>query len=373
MNKRVGRMMLLTVVMLLYVTSIGFAQEMRTITDMEGRRVEVPVEVKRVYAVMHCLPMVSAVAPEKVINFPMPSEQAKKYLAPVYYANSVVQKKPPMIGASSTGGMPPNGPPPNMRVAMENAIQKLQPDLIILEASPEMVGKADELQKKVNIPVFLVSTDMLKYKQGFTLLGELLDRPKEASQLVGFVTKYLDPIQEKAKRISDKDKVRVYYAEGKDGLATEPVGSSHGQIIDFIGAMNVAKKEELSSGRGPTMATLAQVISWKPQVILVATPGADHLVTYKAIVDNADWHEVAAVKDGRVYQIPWMPFSWFDRPPGANRMIGAIWTANLLYPDIYKYDMVSVVQEYFKVFYRSDISVADAQMLLATKPNEIIN
>ena len=40
-----------------------------------------------------------------------------------------------------------------------------------------------------------------------------------------------------------------------------------------------------------------------------------------------------------------LPFSWCDRPPAVNRILGIQWIANALYPDTYDVDMVDVTDE----------------------------
>ena len=48
----------------------------------------------------------------------------------------------------------------------------------------------------------------------------------------------MDEVHKKSSQISDKK--NVYYAEGNDGLKTNPSGSVHGQLIDLVGGNNVA-------------------------------------------------------------------------------------------------------------------------------------
>jgi iron complex transport system substrate-binding protein len=208
---------------------------------------------------------------------------------------------------------------------------------------------------------------MTRYRESFTFLGDILGRKQQAALLSGFVTKYLDPIRKRAGAIPGKDRVRVYYAENPDGLGTNPSGSIHTQILDFAGAVNVANVTNVS-GEGMSQVSMEQLLIWQPRIILVWTPGADRLTTYNAIVNNPLWNRLDAVMNKRVYQIPWLPFSWFDRPPGSNRIIGTIWLANLLYPHIFKYDMVKVTQEYFLKFYHYRLPARDAARLLSPVP-----
>ena len=63
-----------------------------------------------------------------------------------------------------------------------------------------------------------------------------------------------------------------------------------------------------------------------------------------------------AVDGGRVMGTPQYPFNWFDRPPTVNRLIGLVWLAEELYPDIYEYDLSAEVTEFFKLFYGVEVT-----------------
>ena len=43
------------------------------------------------------------------------------------------------------------------------------------------------------------------------------------------------------------------------------------------------------------------------------------------IMNNAQWADIQAVKDGKVYTTPAIPFNWFDRPPNVMRLLGIEW------------------------------------------------
>jgi len=315
----------------------------RVIVDMAGRRVSIADSIHRVYAVGHCIPIVAAVAPEKLANNYRLGDDAKHFLSPALYLDKVV----PTAGARLS----------------DEEILKMAPDLIVIEAGSGSEDSASLLESRLHIPVVQVDQDILKYKNAFAFLGEVLDRREQAGKLADFVRTYLDPVGEKAKTIPAAERRRVYYAEGPDGLSTNPSGSSHTQVLDFVGAVNVAKVDNLP-GEGMNAVSMEQLYLWQPELILVWTPSANRLTTWNAITANPLWMRVAAVKTGHVVQIPWLPFSWVDRPPGTNRILGVLWLAQLLYPERFKYDLPEVTQEYLRKFYHLELSRADAVYLL---------
>ena len=56
-----------------------------------------------------------------------------------------------------------------------------------------------------------------------------------------------------------------------------------------------------------------------------------------------------------MYEVPTAPFNWFDRPPSVNRMIGIKWLANLLYPNVFRYDMAAEVKDFYAKFYHYNL------------------
>lgn len=317
----------------------------RQITDMAGRSLTVPDEIRRVYAIGHVIPVVAAVAPDKLANNYRLSQQARRFLPDILHQDKVI----PAIGS---------------RVLSDEEIMKLAPDLIIMESMPYTLAHAGRVQQRLNIPVVLVDQKMTRYPESFSFLGELLGRPEQAAAMTAYVNRHLYPRVQRAASLPADQRVRVYYAEDPDGLATNPAGSIHTEVLDLAGGINVAQVEKLPN-EGTNPVSLEQLYLWQPDLILVWTPGADQLTTWKAIMDNPLWQQLTAVANGRVVQIPWLPYSWFDRPPGSNRIPGTLWLAHLLYPELFAdLDLVAALQEYFRIFYHRDLSPAEVDELL---------
>ena len=73
------------------------------------------------------------------------------------------------------------------------------------------------------------------------------------------------------------------------------------------------------------------------------------------------WAEVAAVKAGRVWLSPGLPFGWIDRPPSLNRLIGLRWLAGLFYPDQARQDLRAETREFYRLFYQVELDEARAR------------
>jgi iron complex transport system substrate-binding protein len=85
---------------------------------------------------------------------------------------------------------------------------------------------------------------------------------------------------------------------------------------------------------------------------------------YEKIKADPKWKTIKAIQDNKVYAVPSGPFNWFDRPPSVNRVLGLKWLGNLLYPEVYDYDIAEEVREFYKMFYHYDLTDEDIEFLL---------
>ena len=231
-----------------------------------------------------------------------------------------------------------------------------------IELTQQNISEAEDLQKQTKKPCLLVDGSFNLIPRAFRFLGDCLGREQRAEELATFCGEFYERVHKVVQTIPQDRRITVYYAEGPEGLQTEPETSQH--MLGFLegGALCAAKCEETYGG-GMTDVSLEQVLKWNPQVII----GWDTDVRGGAVDDirtNKNWSTIQAVKDGRVYAMPNEPWAWCDRPPGVNRLIGIHWVANLLYPEYYDVDMVDVTEEYFKNMYGIDIDRDDVIAML---------
>ena len=156
----------------------------------------------------------------------------------------------------------------------------------------------------------------------------------------------------------------MYYAEGNEGLNTDPSGSQHTEVFDLVGAVNVAQVKN-ASAFGMAAVSIEQVLAWNPHVIFVASDPS-HRPTCGAASRATRLGDVSAVKNKEVYQIPHGPFDWFDRPPCPSRILGVRWVGTLLYPNLYHYDMKAETMKFYKLFYQMDLTDAQYTELTQT-------
>ena len=101
----------------------------------------------------------------------------------------------------------------------------------------------------------------------------------------------------------------------------------------LCGGVNIAESVEALPGKGMSNVSLEQAYKWNPEYILVWSGNFDSISSYKEIMNSELWSGLDAVKANNIYQVPWRPFGWIDRPPGMNHVSLAFIYSSSIYSD----------------------------------------
>lgn len=321
----------------------------RTITDMAGRKVTIPDRIVKAVALSPPVTyLLYSIAPDTLagLNFPL-WENEKKYTVEQF-------KKLPVIG-----GMVGEGRNLNMEVLL-----KIKPDVAFIwersSGDASAINKEYErVLKSLSIPAVFVRMDLLsEYPPAITFMGDVLGRRERAAKLNQYAVGVMQKVARAIAGIPSGKKISVYYAEGLDGLATEGEGSMHTELIPLSGGRNVCRFKAAGS-MGMEKISMEQLLLYDPEVILVKEK-----TCFERIQKDRRWKLLRAVRNKRVYLIPFVPFNWFDRPPSYMRLLGIQWLANLLHPDLYSIDMVKETRAFYRLFIGKELSAREAQAVL---------
>lgn len=310
----------------------------RTITDMAGRTMTVPAEIPWVFSAGSVAAIyLYTLAPEKLLGWNYELNDLEKSVILEEYHDL------PNFGmgdAINYEAVIAAGPTIALNVGTIN---------------DQFISTCDALSESLGIPVVAVDGDLQAAPEAYRFLGELLGLSERAEQLAAYAEETFEDIANM--NVPEEEKVRVYYGNGEDSLETAPAGSSHADILDLVNAINVA---DLELGDGSRVQISAeQLLAWDPDVIVVnGEPKADLPgdSAAKAILENPDYATLQAVQTGKVYGTPNTPFSWVDRPPGPNRIVGVRWLSGLIYPEYLNFDVDEEVREFFRLFYHVELT-----------------
>jgi iron complex transport system substrate-binding protein len=320
--------------LLFFILSMGAAARADTFTDAGGRTITIPDKISKVVAAgPPAEALIYMLAPEKLAGWVKAKSETEKDLLLTSVANL------PVLGRlTGEGG--------EAAIAI---IKKAKPDLIIDvgDIDPTYIALANKVQKETGIPYVLIDGHLSKTQDALRQVGDLLDVTDRADKLATYADQLFDDMSTALDLIPKKDRPRIYYGRGPNGLQTGLSGSIDTEIIDVLGAVNVAAQ----AGKGGlSMVSVQQVVGWNPDVILAEDPAF-----FASVKKDPAWASIKAVKNGRVYRAPDKPFGWIDSPPGANRLMGYIWLEGLLYPKNFDNDVPAKVRDFYDEFYQVDL------------------
>ena len=307
-----------------------------TFTDSAGRKVELPAKITKIAPSGSMAQIVLfALAPDMLVGLSDKwSKDAEKYIDPKYY-------NLPALGQFYGGK--------NLNL---EEIAKVNPDVIIDvgESKTTIVEDMDKISKQVNIPAIHVEATTATMPEAFRTLGKLLGREEQGEKLAQYCEQTLKKTQDIMNDVGDNGKVKLLYCCGDDGLNVIAKGSFHAEVIDMTGNNVAVVKNPSSKGTGNPV-DMEQIALWNPDVIIFA-PGS----IYSTVAGNAAWQKLNAIKKGKYYEVPDVPYNWMGFPPSVNRYIGMIWVTQLLYPDKAQYDVYNEAVKFYDLFYHSKLT-----------------
>ena len=315
----------------------------RPFVDAAGRTVEVPDRVRRVLAAgPPASVLLYTLAPDRMVGWVRaPSADERPFLAPE------TRDLPAYGRLTGKGG-----------TANVEAVLALKPDLIVDVGStaPTYVSLADRVQAQTGIPYVLLDGTFARTGETYRRLGDLIGEAETAAGLAAYAETTMAEVASKLAALPESGRPRVYYARGPRGLETGVAGSINTEILDLAGARNA-----VPGGGTAGLATVSpeQVLASDPDAIVTLDPDFR-----SAIAADPLWAGLRAVRAGRVYQTPRLPFGWFDAPPGVNRLIGLRWLAGLLHPDLFPQPLAEVTRDFYRRFYHVDLDTAQVDALL---------
>ncbi|MDR3368545.1 ABC transporter substrate-binding protein [Rhodoferax sp.] len=303
----------------------------REITDMAGRKVVVPDQIRRIYAAQpytHVLTYM--LAPDMLIgHLSIINGPEKRFL------------RPEVADLPMLGGAPGSGPAVNMETVLA-----AKPDIVLMKGNAQSdVSRAAEKFTQIGLPVVFVDLEHIDdYPAGIEFFGRLIGREDKAKQLANHARKVLADVDRAVASIPDDRRVRVYYAESADGLATECDESFHADAIKRAGGV-IVHHCLLKTHMGMEKVSLEQIIAYNPEVIVANDPQFEATVSA-----DPRWAGIKAVAERRVWTVPHTPFNWIDRPPSVMRILGVQWLAKRFYPKAYPIDLRSELREFHQLF-----------------------
>ena len=318
--------------------SAGTNGTVRTITDSNGRQVEIPENVESIVCVGVGALRYTCYMDAADLVVGVEDYETKEGIARLYnYVNFDKFKDLPVIGT--------NGEP------YAEEIIRVSPQVIVMSQYASV--NADDLQAKTGTPVVVVpGSDKTLDEDAYEtirIMGELYGKESRATELTGYLKDIQKDLDDRTKDIPDSEKPAVYVAgvsfKGAHGF--EGTEAYYGPF-ELIRANNLANT---TGQNGSFDIDVEQVLSWDPDIIFLDFNGMD--LINEDYAKNPDYYNsLTAVQEGRVYsQISF-------RSSASNletALADAYYAACIMFPEQFSdIDPVAKAKEIFRELLGSD-------------------
>lgn len=318
----------------------------REIIDMGGKKVQIPDTITKVFGTSPpSTYMIYTIDASLIVGLNFNHARGNNESSNMLDARFMAL---PIVGGLQGGGNSMN----------RETLLSLHPDVVFLwnnDASSQLAQYLFESSKIPSINVELESVESLP--KAYLFFGEVLERMPRAKVLSAYASEALEKTKTVVKANATKRPV-VYYAEGADGLATECDQSFHYEAIKFSGGIN-PHLCSTKSGLGLEKVSLEQVILYNPDIII-----AQEKEFVEKVKSDSRWRSIKAVRDGKVFLVPKVPFNWIDRPPSFMRLLGIQWLTHVLYDTPNAEQFKAEMKAFYKLFLNIDLEDAPLQKIL---------
>lgn len=299
------------------------------ITDMKGREVTIPEDVKTIATFGACGVLNTLIETmgrgDMICNDMAPSFTKTKKWAMQYEFAPQITGAPVLQNADGD-------------IIIEEAL-KLNPDLCFT-MQPAMI----EPLEQAGLTVVYFNWDVGdELKAAVTLLGDILGEQERAADYC----KYFDESVKKA-----------------EGLISGVAQESKRKVIygDVVGMSNPHKISEwwITQGGGISVTeaahteqsltyTMEDLLAWNPDVMFVTNSQTEDLK------NDAQLATITAVANDAVYVVPTVGHTWGNR--STEQPLVIFWTINKLYPELYPVDQFKAdIKDFYSRFFNYELS-----------------
>jgi iron complex transport system substrate-binding protein len=338
---------LLFMILLPFSRAGAAAAPMKTVTDRNGRTVQVPVE------------------PKKIACFFGPSYEKLFLLGSADKVAAMSLKQSPwahkLNPALKKVVVMPSYTDPDVEKLLQLGV-----DLVFYWQWPQQTRRMASAGIPVVCPYDSARSPgssaefMRAYKEEIRFYGQVLG--EKARKIAESYCSYYDDTMRRivsiTSKIPEKRKPTVYYITGRNVFATQGGAGTSRWLLEMAGGRMVSQdlKQNFLD------VTMEQVIAWDPEVILVGG-----LTSPDAIRNDPRWKTIRAVRENRVYTCPEGVFIWGHGSSEGHLFV--LWLAKILHPDRFRsFDLVRETRDYFSRFYHYPLTGDEAMRILKRLP-----
>ena len=238
------------------------------------------------------------------------------------------------------------------------ALVAMRADLVVDvgAVTPTYASLADQVQQQARVPCVLLDGSFDQVARTLSRLGGLLGVADRGERLAAEAQRILAEAEAAQSGVPEARRPRVLFARGPTGLATAADGGLNAEVLEAVGAVNVAKLG------APNLAQISyeQALLWDPDWLIVGDAAL-----FAQMPAHPFWSRLRAVRERRALLVPKLPFGWFDSPPALNRLLGVMWLSATFFPERAGQRLEERVADFHELFFHRRPSAAQVSALLA--------
>ena len=302
----------------------------RTVTDMAGRVVELPMEINRI----------GTIGPIGVLN---------TFVELMGEGSKIFNEMPGRFKSSGNWDMHYEFAPQilnaplyedgNGEILIETIIQT-KPDVCFVMS----VDTAQFLVRNGIACIYLEWKELSDIPVAVNLMGEVLNRQDMAELYLSYFDTKLALAQSLTASLNTEQRAAVLYGN--------PVTFSQPHIIAEWWITQAGGISVTNNGRSTESFTytLEDILIWNPAVMIVSD--AQQIIDVKA---DSRYAGITAVKNDAIYAIPTVAHVWGNRT--VEQPLTILWTLHHIYPELMSYETLAQEIKYFyKTFFLYDLS-----------------
>ncbi|MCC5957010.1 MAG: ABC transporter substrate-binding protein [Natronohydrobacter sp.] len=236
-------------------------------------------------------------------------------------------------------------------------LARVNPDLVIQWAGrgPDYIDPITNAG--LNLMTIMYGTED-RTREYMTMAATAMGRPERIEALIDWRAEVQTDMEARTADLADEDRPSVLYLlRAMDNLRASGTENNYNAWYHILaGGRNAA--EDMVGGWADI--NVEQIATWNPDVIFLNSFEAD--LTLDRIMDDPILSLTSAAQSGRVYKMPLGGYRW--DPPNQESPLTWMWTANLLHPDLFDYDLRAEMRSAYQVLYNYDLTDADIDEIL---------
>ncbi|MGI5957986.1 MAG: ABC transporter substrate-binding protein [Massiliimalia sp.] len=227
----------------------------------------------------------------------------------------------------------------------------LEPDLVIL---PKKLQDSVAQFEALNIPVMVIDPETMEnFLTTVSLLGQATGCDDRAQQLTSYYREVMEDVSSRTKDLEEKPLV---YLAGSDMLSTAGAGMYQNDLIEMAGGVNAAASIDMDQWAD---ISAEQLVAWNPEKVFLVNY-ADY--TRDDFLADTRFANLKAMEnpEENVLVFPGELEPW-DYPT-ASSVLGILWLANQLHPDVVSQEEYeTAVSDFYKTYFNLDVDAVEAE------------